>query len=69
MIQQDWLFNYQFIDGIHEVLQGMNRRTKGKSKMNLAVEDLELYYVDFENDFKLFMLELIAYVTLKIEKS
>ena len=68
MMQQDWLFNYQFIDGIHEVLLGMNRRTKGKSKMNLAVEDLELYYVDFENDFKLFMLELIAYVTLKIKE-
>lgn len=68
MIQYNWLYNYQFIEGIQSVMNGMNRRTKGKSKMNLAVEDLELYYSEFENDFQKFMLELINFVSIEIDK-
>jgi acyl carrier protein phosphodiesterase len=68
MIQYNWLYNYQFIEGIQSVMNGMNRRTKGKSKMNLAVEDLELYYSEFENDFQNFMLELINFVSIEIDK-
>ncbi|WP_132794661.1 acyl carrier protein phosphodiesterase [Tenacibaculum skagerrakense] len=68
MIQYNWLYNYQFIEGIQDVLKGMNRRTRGKSKMNLAIEDLELYYTDFENDFQTFMFELINFVSIEIDK-
>ena len=68
MIQYNWLYNYQFTDGIQDVLNGMNRRTKGKSKMNLAIEDLELYYTDLENDFQTFMFELINFVAIEIDK-
>jgi acyl carrier protein phosphodiesterase len=68
MIQYNWLYNYQFIEGIQSVMNGMNRRTKGKSQMNLAVEDLELYYSEFENDFQKFMLELINFVCIEIDK-
>lgn len=57
----NWLFNYQFINGMKKVLNGMNERTKGKSKMNLAIEDLQKYNTDFENDFKVFFNELIDY--------
>lgn len=66
MIQYDWLYNYQFIDGIQKVMNGMNRRTKGKSQMHLSVEDLILYYEIFEKDFESFMNELIEYVSLKL---
>lgn len=68
MIQYNWLYNYQYIDGIQDVLKGMNRRTKGKSQMNLAIEDLQLYYTDIENDFQTFMFELINFVNIQIDK-
>ncbi|CAM1371456.1 ACP phosphodiesterase [Tenacibaculum litopenaei] len=54
MIKYNWLYNYQFAKGIQEVLNGMNRRTQGKSKMNLASQDLLEHYDDFNKDFKLF---------------
>lgn len=68
MIQYNWLYNYQYKDGIRDVLNGMNRRTKGKSKMNLAIEDLNLYYIDLQNDFQSFMLQLIDFTTTEIQK-
>ena len=37
----------------------MNRRTKGRSKMNKATKELELYYIEFENEFIRFFKELI----------
>jgi acyl carrier protein phosphodiesterase len=54
MIKYNWLYNYQFAKGIQEVLNGMNRRTQGKSKMNLASQDLLEHYDAFNEDFKLF---------------
>ena len=54
MIKYNWLYNYKFIEAIEKVLKGMNIRTQGKSKMNLAVIDLKEHYTDFENDFFLF---------------
>ena len=51
MIEQNWLYNYQYSEGIQRVLEGMNRRTKGKSNMHLATNELLQYYSDFENEF------------------
>ena len=51
MIEQNWLYNYQYIEGIQRVLEGMNRRTKGKSNMHLATHELLQHYADFENEF------------------
>lgn len=61
MIKQNWLYNYQFASGIQEVLNGMNQRTEGKSKMNLASEDLLLHYEEFREDFTLFFKDLITF--------
>tara|TARA_B100000809_G_scaffold130660_1_gene128494 strand:+ start:27908 stop:28498 length:591 start_codon:yes stop_codon:yes gene_type:complete len=61
MKEQNWLYNYRTIEGISKILWGMNKRTKGISKMDLAKEDLILYYKEFENDFTLFFKELSAY--------
>ncbi len=68
MKQYDWLYNYQFINGMKDVLNGMNRRTKGKSQMNLAIEDLQLYYTDLENDFNSFIIEINNFIQLEIPK-
>tara|TARA_R110002051_G_scaffold105783_6_gene178867 strand:- start:3451 stop:4035 length:585 start_codon:yes stop_codon:yes gene_type:complete len=61
MIADNWIFNYSKLDGISRVLNGMNRRTKNKSKMNFAILDLEQHYSEFENEFTSFFEELITY--------
>ena len=64
----DWLYNYQFLEGMESVLEGMNRRTKLKSKMNLAITDLEEHYESFEKEFNLFFKDLIIYVQQKTQE-
>lgn len=61
MIADNWIFNYSKLEGIGRVLNGMNRRTKNKSKMNFAILDLEQHYDDFEKEFTSFFEELVAY--------
>jgi len=58
MIEYNWLVAYASIEGIGKILQGMNKRTKGISQMDLAIEDLKLYYKEFEEDFTTFFKEL-----------
>ncbi len=58
MIKGNWLYSYRTLEGIEDVLIGMNRRTKNKSKMNLAIEDLKLHYSEFEDDFTSFFDDL-----------
>jgi acyl carrier protein phosphodiesterase len=58
MIKDDWLAAYAHKEGIQKVLSGMNRRTGGISNMDLAINDLEMHYNDFEHDFTLFFKEL-----------
>lgn len=61
MIADNWLFNYSKMEGMANVLNGMNRRTKNKSKMNLAIVDLEEHYTEFETEFTSFFKELIIF--------
>lgn len=68
MIEYNILYNYQFKNGIAKVLNGMNQRTKGKSQMNLAIEDLELLQSEFENDFTLFFRDLQAFTKTKLKE-
>lgn len=58
MIADNWIFNYSKMYGIAKVLNGMNRRTKNKSKMNFAILDLEEHYDTFEKEFTDFFEEL-----------
>ena len=68
MIAYNLLFNYQFEDGIEKVLNGMNQRTKGKSKMNLAIEDLKELNKEFEEDFILFFEDLRNFSDQKLKE-
>ncbi|MDX1471598.1 MAG: acyl carrier protein phosphodiesterase [Flavobacteriaceae bacterium] len=68
MIEANWLVSYAEIDGIKKVLQGMNRRTGLKSGMDMAVEDLRKFYVEFEDDFKQFFPDLIEFSNLKLSE-
>lgn len=68
MVEYNILYNYQFKKGIQKVLNGMNQRTKGKSQMNLALEDLITLENELENDFKLFFKELIQFSNQKFNE-
>ncbi|WP_209400538.1 ACP phosphodiesterase [Pseudozobellia sp. WGM2] len=61
MIADNWIFNYSKMDGIAKVLNGMNRRTNNKSKMNFAILDLERHYEAFEKEFTDFFEELMTF--------
>ncbi len=61
MISDNWLLNYGNLEGIGNVLNGMNRRTKNKSKMNFAIVDLEENYDAFEAEFTAFFEELAVF--------
>ncbi len=66
MIADNWLLNYANLEGISRVLNGMNRRTNNKSRMNLAIMDLEEHYSDFEMEFTAFFAELITFSRQKL---
>ncbi|MFI1744112.1 ACP phosphodiesterase [Thalassobellus sediminis] len=68
MITDNWLFSYASIEGISRVLDGMNRRTKNRSGMNEAIQELEEFYNEFENEFTIFFDELITFSKQKLEK-
>jgi len=71
MIEGNWLLSYASIEGIQLVLDGMNRRTKGKSKMNTATTELRVHYDEFETEFTQFFADLIKFSVakrLEIEK-
>ena len=68
MIEYNWLYNYQYLEGMQRVLNGMNRRTKNKSQMHLATQDLQEHYLEFESDFTEFFEELIAFSNQKLQE-
>lgn len=68
MINDNWLLSYASIEGIAMVLSGMNRRTKNRSGMDKAVNELEEFYEDFENEFTSFFDELILFSKEKLSQ-
>ncbi|WPY99684.1 ACP phosphodiesterase [Christiangramia sp. OXR-203] len=68
MIEQNWLLSYASIDGIQSVLNGMNKRTKLKSGMDQATDELELYYDEFENEFRHFFEDVLQFSQKQIRE-
>jgi len=66
MIERDWLFNYQFKEGIARILYQMDQRTRNNSKMQYATEELNLFYGEFEQEFTLFFEDLKAFAKQKL---
>ena len=66
LISGNWLLSYATKDGIAKVLDGMNKRTKNRSQMNLATKELDLFYDEFETEFTSFFEELIAFSEEKL---
>jgi len=62
MIPNNWLYNYSFTEGIQSVLNGMSNRTKFDSGMEHAIEDLEIHFDEFQDDFVKFFPDLVNFV-------
>lgn len=67
MITGNWLLSYAKIEGIQNVLDGMNRRTKNKSGMHTATVELREFYNEFESEFTAFFAELIEFSKQKLQ--
>lgn len=65
MVRDNWLFSYVSIEGIEQVLKGMNNRTGRKSGMQNATIELKKYYPEFEFEFKKFFKDLIEFSRVK----
>ena len=68
MIADNWLLSYASIEGIGKVLVGMNKRTQNRSQMNLAVNELQEFYNEFEDEFTRFFDELISFSSKKLKE-
>lgn len=66
MVPQNWLLNYAHLEGIGKVLRGMGNRAKFDSQMEHGVEELELHYKEFEDEFTQFMPFLEEFVKTKL---
>lgn len=66
MMKDNWLLSYATIGGIGKILSQMNRRTENKSKMDLAIIELELFYPEFEDEFKTFFQDLERFALERI---
>ncbi len=67
MLQDNWLLSYATIPGIGKILYQMNHRTKNKSRMDLAVNELKEFYSEFENEFRAFFIQLQDFTLNKIK--
>jgi len=54
MSSGNWLYHYQYTEGIRRALTGMSQRTSFTSNMELAHLALEKHYTEFENEFNQF---------------
>jgi acyl carrier protein phosphodiesterase len=62
MQKQNWLYNYQYIEGIKRALTGMAHRSTFESGMENAHIELERNYLFYQNIFHEFLPDLIRFV-------
>lgn len=67
MSRDNWLCNYESIEGIDYTLKGMSKRTRYENKLSDASNALRDYYTEFEQEFKRFFPDVVqhakAYLT------
>lgn len=66
MLSENWLLSYQSKQGISIILNKMYKRIKRETNLNFAILDLEKYYHEFEEDFRLFFEEIRTFVIEKL---
>ncbi|MFM2266319.1 MAG: hypothetical protein RLZ77_1739 [Bacteroidota bacterium] len=68
MVQHDWLFNYQYTDGIARILGQMDRRIQRGTHMQESVLELQEFYPEFEQEFRQFYHEAQHFSTQKLQE-
>ena len=66
MIDQNWLASYASLAGIEKILFQMDYRTKHRANMQEAIVELQEFYFQFEEEFKLFFEELREFSNQKL---
>ncbi|AQG79270.1 ACP phosphodiesterase [Spirosoma montaniterrae] len=62
MIRQNWLTNYQTLEGIDRSLKGLSRRTAFASGLDTAIIDLETHYTAIGDRFAHYWPALVAHI-------
>lgn len=62
MVKSNWLLNYATVDGIDRSLKGLSRRTRFRSGMENACQELLKHYDDLQNDFRSFFPDIIDFI-------
>ncbi len=62
MIFNNWLKSYKSLEGLHDSLLGLARRTKFDSGMEYAIKDVKLHYDELNEDFLDFFPRIIEFV-------
>ncbi|MEN8137960.1 MAG: ACP phosphodiesterase [Bacteroidota bacterium] len=57
----NWLYNYQHLEKIEQYLGGITRRSKYADALEKSIYDLKGDYTEFENDFNIFLPQVISY--------
>lgn len=66
MTRYNWLVSYASIEGIDRTLKQMDSRTKMRSGMGNAVDELKQYYSEYEEEFKTFFDEIQHHIKQKL---
>ncbi len=62
MIKQNWLVNYAKIYGMERSLEGLSSRAKFDNELFLAINELKIYYSEYNEEFLEFFPQIIEYV-------
>lgn len=65
---ENWFLLYATAEGLTHILYMMDRRTELRSKMQFSIEELKLFYTEFETEFTLFFAEVEAFVAGKMQE-
>ncbi|WP_338840009.1 acyl carrier protein phosphodiesterase [Flavobacterium ginsenosidimutans] len=66
MIERNWLLSYRTTEGIHQILTQMDRRSKNISQMQFAIEELNEFYHEFEEEFTSFFEDIKIHAKEKL---
>ncbi len=61
MIANNWLVSYKTLEGMQTIFYQMDYRSKFKSNMKNATQELSLWEAEINAEFKLFFKDILAY--------
>jgi acyl carrier protein phosphodiesterase len=68
MMRYNWLVSYASLEGIDRTLKQMDSRTKMRSGMGSAVDEIKQYYNEYEEEFKAFFDEIQHHIKQKLNE-